>query len=95
MAQQIGEYISSQELKKWTALKDVATFENGKSFVDGTEYTIYNNGGSSIRFIAVPDENTKLYGTVMTQGDLIHYKPQSGITLYIKGSSFNLAISEV
>jgi len=91
MAGQIGEYISTTPLKEWTPLVDVA----GCTLTNGKKYSIYNNGATSIRFIASKETNPEFFGTVLSQGSIIYYKPIDGEKLLIKGVSFNLVISEV
>lgn len=91
MAGQIGEYISSTPLNEWTPLADIA----GCSLTNGKKYSIYNNGAASIRFIASKDDKPNFFGTILTQGSIIYYSPIDGEKLLIKGTSFNLVISEV
>lgn len=90
MAGQIGEYISKEKITEWASLEELS----GVTFSSGSKYTIVNNSGATIRFVATDEANPTYYGTILSQGGTIFYSPDAG-TLYVKGKNFNLAISEV
>ena len=90
MAGQIGEYISSGKIADWTKLSELA----GVTFDASKKYTILNNSGTTCRFCASTTADPEFYGSNLIQNSVIFYSPKAG-DLYIKGSNFNLAISEV
>lgn len=90
MSGQIAEYISQDSLSKWTLLEDEI---DGFTFDSSKNYCILNNG-HPIRYTATSIENPTFFGKLFNQGDQVMYNTKGG-KLYIQGSSFNLAISEV
>jgi len=96
MAGQVAEYIMPDEVAEWTELASVAFWFDGSSdFEDGKVYSIYNNSAVSFRFVVSSDLDEDTYGTFVPQGSVIYFRPNNGEKLYVQGSGFNLAISEI
>jgi len=96
MAGQVGEYINRMDLSEWTDLEKVTKWFGDNKFQAGKKYSIYNNSSSSYKFIPMDSKPNEEYcGTYASQGTTIYYTPDSGSKIYIKGSNFNLVISEV
>lgn len=100
MAGQIGEYISEEKLDVWTdiesKIKWLGTGSNSSnSFEEGKLYLIYNNSATSFKFVCTTDLDETTFGSYVNQGSMIYFKPTDDEKIYIKGTNFNLAISEV
>lgn len=97
MAGYIGEYISNKtvELKTWTLLSSLITWKTGNGFTNGKKYAIFNNSPTTIRFISNNSPLESQFGTVMSQGSTIYYRPDRAENIYVKGTNFNLVISEL
>ncbi len=95
MAGQIAEYISTEELTTWTDIEEVLMWFDEAGFTDGKVYSIYNNSATTFRFLTGDIIDDDIYGTIVTQGSNIYFRPSNGSKLYIKGFNFNLAVSEI
>ncbi len=96
MAGQVAEFIEEDDITEWIELGQYAYWLNGDTdFKTGTVYSIYNNSSASFKFVVTDDLDEDTFGTFVPQGSVIYYKPDGSGKLYVKGNSFNLAISEI
>lgn len=96
MVGHIGEFIYNEEINEWVDLESLITwYGDDDSFSEEHVYCIYNNSGATFRFLTVEEPSDEMFGTIVTQGSSIIFKPKDGIKIYVKGENFNLAISEI
>ena len=96
MVGHIGEFIYKDEINEWVDLESlIVWYGDEESFSDEHVSCIYNNSAATFKYLAVENPSDDIFGSIVTQGSSIVYKPKDGIKLYIQGDNFNISISEM